>query len=148
MINLEQYREEFFASMDQNLSFLEMHGYVYKGVTFEYSNALGSHLAGAYKNVSANRFLEILFFPPGLGIRESAVARIGLVSPEALDSFDYMSTGHLKIRGSNFCDLNGSFSERLLVYLVGISATLNNEYLDVLKGERWESDQFDWQDLK
>lgn len=148
MINIELYRAEFSECIDQKLSFLLVHGYVYKGVTIEYSRVLDSHLVGTYINVSANRFLEILFFPSGLGMREFAIAQIGQVSPETLDSFDYMSTGHVNIRGSNFGDLCGSFSERMLAYLVGISASLNNEYLDVLKGERWECDQFDWQDLK
>ena len=144
----DAYESDFSHGVQKSMLFLFTQGYIFLGVTHKHTDAIGPYLIGTYENVTANRLLEISYFPKNIAPREAAVTRVLQIEADKLDDFDISTTQSMKIEGRKIFEFNGEYSERLSAYLDEIATTLENEYLDVLVGKKWLSDQFDWQGLK
>lgn len=122
-------------------------GYKYEGVSDVSSSVIPYCYEGVFSNISANRALNIRYSPAGPKTKEVLICRVSLITYE-LDKFDYTSTNQMSVPCTDISIIDKELGEKFAHILTQIRESLVEDFEQVLNGNMFETEHFDWQGLK
>lgn len=134
--------------LKSNFRALYLMGYEFQGINILSSELLGTYYEARLENTALNRIVSTLYIPQGLSGHEVMITRIQEITKSRLDEFDYSSTGFMEVNSMVTTEIINDFVERMELYLRNTEEKLILNFMPVLQGTDWKSDQMDWMGYK
>lgn len=143
--DLEQMLET--AIEHELLGALSLYGFSYLGIEDRSTNLIPISYVAQFANKDVGRYVELAYLADRCSTYEQMSLSIREINPKP-DDFDYTSLNKVSVPGVELTELEGNIQERLKVCISKKLDLLRSKYLTVLQGGIFESEEFDWGDMK